>query len=613
MSSIYKFYINNNNHIERILVFIGNYLYLNHSSIYDLEQMLENIKNQSVDETENIIFAEIFAEAELKEIIKNNIVIEFVEDTIYKDDTIEIVKYKLLNYLHNNIVQSGEKLQAFEDLYMYIYIPLNITKSSNISIIWNKLTQHGKLELTHTRLRQFLLNADNGENDKIQEQSSYSYDDFAKIIDNFSGNSDTINNVSPYKQSLGQKLIGGHTEFIYTYNPFEVEAYDPLLKSYAEKLISTNNKSLLFEQDIINNAIYVCMFNDVHNYHLQNLKDDIITTFKIYYPFLFNIDINSIDTYNISHESLLSKTRSKIAANSAFMRANNSITMFNHIAEKINQADQKHTTERAFRQIEHGIKKIELCIYPISKINLPLDIIFKIVHSTREIPLIKFNQGKRQENIYRLYSEKLTVDGRKIPFLTKGVIFRLIKTIGLSKSISFYIQYNPVETTNIRLTKKLQRLQQPPIIVEVRDNASICVKLDFDHPQDLMSIQTIVAGAVNPIINDISTYLSQSGYILPDFQSILEPNVEITGADYFANIEINSPFNFQKIKGCINGLFNIINPDLKDGIVMRYKRVANYNEMNAIESNIVELLKRNYRERQIIENLQDNYNLQQKA
>ena len=633
MSNIYKFYINKNDSIERILVFIGNYLYQNQTTVYDLEQMMENIKGtieegegaeakeDSEPDIENIILEQIFHRDELREIIQNGTPVDFVDDTIYGDDTIEIAKYKLLNYIYHGAPKKIlDREIAFEDIYMYIYSPLDISDHSSI---WNRLTQNGRIELTHIRLQQFLSNIDVGK-DKIPEEllgkPSITFDDFKKFMTNIiqSGDQQVLN-----KNPFGQKLIGGNTEFIYTNNPYDAvnQEHDPVIKSNAEKIVSTNNKSLLFEREITNNAIYVCIFEHVADFYRENsdaTTDAIETLIKIYYPFLFSSDIRNMDQYMSGQQGLITKTQARLDENGGFMRANNSITMFNHLADKINTRNIKLEGEGelgeesdvvGFRQIEHGIKRLELCISPPAKINLPLDVIFKIVHATKEIPLIKYNQGKRQENIYRLYSEKRTAEGRKIPFLTKGIIFRLIKTIGISKSVSFYIQYNPVETTNIRQTKKLQRLQQPPIIVEVRDNATICVKLDFDAPQDLIDIQDMVARAVNPIIMNIQGYLSQSGYNLPEFRDILDTNVEITGADYFSNIEINRQFNLTGIKGCITGLFNIINPDLKSGIVMRYKRVANYNEMNAIESNIVELLKREYRERQIIENLIDNYNL----
>ena len=67
-----------------------------------------------------------------------------------------------------------------------------------------------------------------------------------------------------------------------------------------------------------------------------------------------------------------------------------------------------------------------------SEYNVPLDIIFKLIHATKKIPLIKFNPSKKQEKIYRLYCDRVAKNGRKIPYLSKGLIFKLTKSIGQS-------------------------------------------------------------------------------------------------------------------------------------------------------------------------------------
>ena len=55
-----------------------------------------------------------------------------------------------------------------------------------------------------------------------------------------------------------------------------------------------------------------------------------------------------------------------------------------------------------------------------------------------------------------------------------------------------------------------------------------------------------------------------------------------------------------QIKSCISNVFNIKTYNLTSGISMRYKRVSNYNEMNAIDSTIVELIKLQYKESDIL-------------
>ena len=75
-----------------------------------------------------------------------------------------------------------------------------------------------------------------------------------------------------------------------------------------------------------------------------------------------------------------------------------------------------------------GIKYIKAVIKPDFVVKIPLEIIFKIIHATEMNPLIKYNPSVRQENIYRLYTaDKISADGRKIPYLKKSNIFKIMK------------------------------------------------------------------------------------------------------------------------------------------------------------------------------------------
>ena len=78
-----------------------------------------------------------------------------------------------------------------------------------------------------------------------------------------------------------------------------------------------------------------------------------------------------------------------------------------------------------------------------------LEIIFKIIHATEKNPFIKYNPSSRQENIYRLYTDKISTDGRKIPYLKKTTIFKLMKTIAKTKSVSVFIEIHNNDTTQI--------------------------------------------------------------------------------------------------------------------------------------------------------------------
>ena len=82
--------------------------------------------------------------------------------------------------------------------------------------------------------------------------------------------------------------------------------------------------------------------------------------------------------------------------------------------------------------LNKGIKFIKAVIRPQFDIKIPLEIIFKVVHATQENPLIKYNPSSRQENVYRLFTDKIATDGRKIPYLKKAIIFKLMKMYNIT-------------------------------------------------------------------------------------------------------------------------------------------------------------------------------------
>ena len=62
---------------------------------YNIE--LQAIKTMYINDRENPVFKKVFlTQEELEKISQNNINVEFIDDTIYPDDSVETVKFKLL-------------------------------------------------------------------------------------------------------------------------------------------------------------------------------------------------------------------------------------------------------------------------------------------------------------------------------------------------------------------------------------------------------------------------------------------------------------------------------------------------------------------------------------
>ena len=132
------------------------------------------------------------------------------------------------------------------------------------------------------------------------------------------------------------------------------------------------------------------MFGDV----IKQLKDNNInevTGIKLYFPFLNELEIKSIEEFSIKQTELLEKSKALI--DDKFIKNIDNIDLFYNIY---------NNRKSDITYIEQGIKYIDLTLYPIYKLIMPLDVIFKLIHASKNIPFIKYNYSNRQEKIYRL-------------------------------------------------------------------------------------------------------------------------------------------------------------------------------------------------------------------
>jgi len=265
---------------------------------------------------------------------------------------------------------------------------------------------------------------------------------------------------------------------------------------------------------------------------------------------------------------LVSKSKEMIDQN--FERNNSNIALFNDIYNK-KTSELKYNTQ--------GINQLEFNIKPTISYTIPLDILFKTLHASKNIPLIKFNPSKKMENLYRLYSDKISTKGTKIPFLPKSKIFKLMKTIGTTKSVTCYITYN-FEDIII------------PILCKFGSDTSISISLDLDKPLSIETITQIIILAVNPIIEVVKNKLEQSGYQISLFDGLDKDNIEIIDLTYSLSLDITHNININSNIGCISSIFNIEQSNLRKGIFMRFKRITNFSEMDSTEAFILDFYKK---------------------
>jgi len=546
-NKIYKVHhLIDKNTVKGIYVFYGNNLdFPNPDVLFKTDP-----KNEAFIDSKTGLH--LFNDSELSRILDktNPVNVYFLKQQIHFDDSIGVIKLKIVEALSNSI--------SLEQIYLFC----NKEESFNPQNVYQTLTQKNKLELTRIRLDQFLLNIrdDTGFSltTKLKTKETYSYDDIMEL--NFT------DNLYQVSKPLGQKFFIIENEYPFVCNPFDVTEYDPFIERAARKSLTTLNSHLLLNSgSIIGNNIYLCLAEDVLQVAKENGVSESITS-TIYYPFLLKHGVTN-------YEELIDKKYVLIEDNKKLLNKNTTDTF-----ESINLFYDVHKYKKETAKYKFkgsGIQFIKLSILPEFSVKIPLDIIFKIIHATENNPLIKYNPSVKFENIYRLYADKISMDGRKIPFLEKSTIFKLMKEIGKTKTVSVYID----DPKNMFF-----------LTCEFEESGNINITGEFAKAIDISEIEALIKSHINPIIEDVKNYLDQSGYKIQTYENIYKNNVIVKKMDYQTNFEITKTIKLDDFIGCITSAFVIETKDLKakNGINMRFKRVSNFNKFTSQEAFIIE-------------------------
>ena len=583
---------------------------------------------QKEGDEEYVYFNDIFSNTELENINVYKINVEFSFDRLYGDDTIETVKKKIISNM------KIENSPSFDELYIFSKRGTEYTPTQ----LYNKLSNNDTSTITRTSLINFLTNSHKWNlkqecelilrTSKDELKDVYTYEDIMELFFRYKKEKDTADiegsdeeaeeaeeeeiveeSIIPLIEDIpiGQKLTYNQSEYTFTINPFNVVEIDKFLKDKAKNIISTTNKTILLDyQPIICNTIFVCLASDVLEYvesfnsqseqeNLDPLTSD--TMIQIYYPYLAEKEYTTISALESNRRELEQSTSELINDKSYKDLIENVDLFYDVFYQKEKDKDLKY--------VKKGISYIELEIKPDSIINIPIDILFKILHTTDEKPLIKLTRNKRDEKMYRLYANKVARSGKRIPYLKKSEIKKIMKETQQEKRVMVLIHFIHEEYQKGEYIGDYKI----PIKCEFDNHGSIFISFKLEQPLNDDNITKIIEKSVNPVIQEVATFIEQYGYSMNTFHSLYSKNVIIREIKYKTLLKLphDFKFNIPENMGCISSIFNVI--EYKEGqrIIMRYKRVSNYNEMESIDAFIMQqFLKSSYRA-DVVTGLMENY------
>ena len=348
-------------------------------------------------------------------------------------------------------------------------------------------------------------------------------------------------------------------------NPYLLPTDTPVPKP-PKYYVFENSLLLNYGHSRQHNQLYVCFAENVLEYITRENTssptnaEHIIQT---YFPLLREYNIFSLDGLMSQKPALIKRTASHIQDNEPSVRG---VQMF---------YDVFNSTQRNIKYIQKGIRSIRFSISPqkASRPLLPLELIFKRIHCSRNIPFIKYNPGNRRENLYRLFYEKITADGKKIPILTHKQILKLSRETGKINQISLFV--NAEQNT-------------PTFYIHFEHTGEIVVYGVHTKSPSVTEWETFIQTKLNPIFAELNREFRQTGYSIPSFVSLSEPQIRIVNIHYTASTRIEMDIQISKID-CIYNLLTVNNPRGSPEPIIRYKRVENFTEMDAETAFIAEL------------------------
>lgn len=486
---------------------------------------------------------------------------EIDSDNIYGDDTIQIIKEKIVEK-HN---KGRSEKKSPDEIYLYGTITSKLEQRKLFERSINITSRSSVLKEKDVILM-------NNNNNLSVPVKNYTFEEFEKL---------KIKSNINQLVSLSQSLLMGQKKYLYSVDP-QNEVFDKIINNEDDTQVISLDNYLLLKFGNIKKLMY-CFPQDVINSDMSETKQEFM--FKLYFPKIYKQNIKSLQEYNNNKQSFKKSTLD-----------NNTELLMKYLHnEKLNNVNK-------------GISKLYFIIHPEINMRLPMELIFKLVNSVKSIPLIKYDPGNKLENRYRLYTgNKLSKNGKKIPYIVSnngyksGKLNLVRRRLVNENRVGFFIEEDGIE-----------------IYCQFIEDGNIEIKLNVKKSKRMSDIISCLERNLNnKILYSLNSYLKKSGYTFPMFVDLNNEYVEIVRLDYEYELESEDyDFDLKEYENCLTHIFNLKNKTKyekgSDVIELKYKKVSSYNKMTAINEFISIKLQYNSSNETIISELQSNFKLNRK-
>ena len=550
---------------------------------YGFQGAEEDLDALFLSNPEDATFKDVFSPSEKNAFLLQDPLprVKFINASLRVDDSIERIKMKIMVALENKY--------AIEEMYLFVrttsakYHPISVYEmlsqnekqvpAENVLQFLSNIRYEAAQEAQAAQFDLSFLSQDASSGDKL-----YKYTDIAML--------GIYDHNYVIDKPVGQSFIMGDSECPFAANPYNVNATNQYSDQYFKSKISILNSDILLNSgSIVDATIYLCLASNVLEEQGEELGEYII---KMYYPLITVSSVNEYEQWVMQERQ---KSIDTVLATRVDKMQNvlDGIDMFYDVYALSSRYPLKYSA--------HGIKEIKITMSAKFSSFLPLDTIFRLLHAESRTPLIKHTFSTKRDNVYRIYTDKVTMDGVKSPYLNISAIHSVSKMLSKVDSVAVYIEYFIARSLHSFICA-----------FEESGDISIYAKFNDSYLVSCEEFNELVKKQVNPVLRMVKTQLHQISTSIPLFEDIFSPEVEVVKATYKCIVSDVERIDIAKNIGCISSAFNVESLK-KMPAILRFKRVSNFNKLNSLEAFIIEQVNQDLSSEEIIEAISQNFNI----
>ena len=360
--------------------------------------------------------------------------------------------------------------------------------------------------------------------------------------------------------------VNAETQYPVSANPFDWVTEDTTISNNLESVVSSRGNAVVFDSSVSEPILFCCLAEDVLG--SANNKEEERILARLYFPLLAARGIQS--TSALRGAKMDEATPPPPPGQTPLL--------------KLIEYSRGDTS------VELGVSEIIATLYPDLPVHLPLELLFRSLPCSAEVPFVKFNMGKRGSRLYRVYAP-LNDAGVKDPSFTSKQLSRLQTAVAMQESVGYAKFGHDALAT-----------------LEVMPNASLRVRLITQHPVPLSEIEARVNSMLGAIITKLNFILNDTGFQFSPRLALSGSQTDIQHISIRGRMNNIVRFVPEKVANCLTEA--MFTTSLGDSLAeFVYHRVGYYERHTAIERFIVERLRKGRGVRDVIAGLERGFGM----